>query len=67
MIGCDYEGISDNHNMVEVVAKKYVEKKHSDAAEPTGSTERRGVVLKAVPTSEKHSGLKVPQNGKDWY
>ena len=61
MIGCDYEGISDNHNM------EYVEKKHSDAAEPTGSTERRGVVLKAVPTSEKHSGLKVPQNGKDWY
>ena len=33
LIGKDYGGISDNHNMVVVVAKKY-----GGASEPTGST-----------------------------
>ena len=38
LIGADYGGISDQHNMVAVVAKKYVEEKHGGASEPTGPT-----------------------------
>ena len=36
LIGKDYKGISDAHNMVVVVAKMYGEEKHSGASEPTG-------------------------------
>ena len=34
MIGRDYEGISDNHDMVIVEAKKYVEETTSGASGP---------------------------------
>ena len=37
LIGVDYGGISDQDNMVVVVAKNYVEEKHGGASEPTGS------------------------------
>ena len=56
LIGHDYRGISDTHNMVLVLAKMYVEEAHSGAAEPTASRERRGALPKAVSTSEKHKG-----------
>ena len=52
-------------------------KKHSGAAEPnsgdaepTGSTERTGVLLKEAPTGEKPNGaagFMVQQNVKDLY
>ena len=35
LAGRDYGGVSDAHNMVVVVAKKYSEKRHRDAAEIT--------------------------------
>ena len=38
LIGRDYEGASDNHNMVVVVAKKYAKERHGGASEPTGPT-----------------------------
>ena len=38
LVGVDYGDISDQHNMVVVVAIKYVEEKHSGALEPTGPT-----------------------------
>ena len=42
LIGVDYGGISDRHNMVVVVAKKYVEEKHGGASEPSDSTKGSG-------------------------
>ena len=56
MIEHDDENISDKHHMVSVIVKKYAEEKHSDAAEPKGSTEHREVVLKPAPTLEKRKG-----------
>ena len=38
LIGVNYGGISDQHNMVAVAAKKYVEEKHDGASEPTCPT-----------------------------
>ena len=38
LIGKDYGGISDAHNMVVVVAKKYGEERDGGASEPTGPT-----------------------------
>ena len=35
LIRKDYGGVSDTHNMVVVVTKKYSEKRHRDAAEIT--------------------------------
>ena len=53
MIGHDYEGISNNHNMVVVIAKKYGEEKHSGAAEPTGSTHQE--IKLSLPLVQKSS------------
>ena len=41
LIGRDYGGISDNHNMVIVVAKRNAQERHSGASEPTGPTASR--------------------------
>ena len=38
LIGADYDGVADAHNMVVVVAKKYDEGRHGGASEPTGPT-----------------------------
>jgi len=63
MIRHDYEGISDNPNMVVVIEKKYLEEKHSGAAEPTGSTDHRGVVLKTQQTLEKQRDVSERNSG----
>jgi len=56
LVGVDYKGISDAHNMVLVLAKLDGQETHSGAAEPTGSTKRRAATLKAAPTSDMHRG-----------
>ena len=63
MVGKDYRGISDAHNMVLVLAKVDGQETHSDAAEPTGSTKRRAATLKAAPTSEIHRGAAELNSG----
>ena len=66
-IGKDYDGISDNHNMVIVVAKMlvedimkmYIEEKHSGASEPLGLTVSRDAP-EPSDSEERHGGTSEP-------
>ena len=61
MIGRDYGGISDNHNMVVVVGKPYAVEKRGGALEPivpAAPTASRDVAMR--PQGETHSGASEP-------
>ena len=59
LIGHDYGGVSDAHNMVIVVGKMYAEVQHGGASEPTGSSAASEVIDLTGPGGAPESAAEI--------